>query len=391
MTSGPPPAGNGSGPTPDTAAHWYFGIVDESENTSTNAIFDNVTTPEGFSQGDTVYIAASAWDTGNVYDQEGIVAGSFDVTNTTNYCGDTNDWCAYFSTCFASGSNGYCSSSGAGWITYEWAIASNALYEESMSLQPSGTQTEFTADLYYMGPTDEHALVHSFSEVRSGDDQFLVGWHYAVGKQPEQLDFTDYEEVYGTNPVEDWPAFNLATETAISSGESFNWGWFHTSGAPSGPAYVCNADDSNAAVQCVYSFDDGQELMSFDNLPFQTWVAYYFGYGGPYEAIVTGAEGSSFSVTVGIDPFADPEDGFLVLYNEEYCGSSTGVLPCGDFSFSPGFNDVQPASDYDTPIADMTVAGTIPSEGIYVMSLYTEDQSADFITFLSQWLIYFEY
>lgn len=372
--------------------HWFFGVADESTNETTSAIFFNITTPEGFSQSDTVYAAASTWDTANVYDQEGIIVGSWDVTNTSAPCSGSNTWCAYFSTCWGSTTNTNCTASSGAWYTYEYLLDPNTKYEEEMQLVELGHGiTLFNGYLYYMGPSNAHTLLDSFTEYRYGEIQFFLGWHYCLTTYPscvpeyEPVGFTVYEEIYGTNSVEPFPAFNFHTNISVPAGTQFNWGWFHAAAAgssyPPGPDYSCNQNQRvNQAVQCTYSFSGGRESINIDNLPYQVWLGNPFGANMYYVEVVC-AE-CSFSFGVSMDPLADLTGGIPVSYYYNYC-----TLPCSDVTFSPSFSTVQ--SPGSGPNGYFDVSASWPGVNSYVMSLYAEDENATNgpIYFISQYVL----
>ncbi len=356
-------------------------------------MFYNFTTPDSFSQDDTIFVGLSSWNTYSygdadaMYDQEGFVAGSWYVTQTSNPCASSNAWCAYFSLCLAGAVDSYCSSGTQYFTTWEWELQPSTPYEEELSISSTPSQTGFGYVDLYSGYLWNGAgqLLDSWTEIYSGAyEDFLTVEYQECFSSECYLGFTDYEEIYGDlNPVENWPAFNIHTSIGFVSfqhdstadipfGGGFGWegtGW--------------PTDDPGSFSDKWYS---GLVHVNISNMPFAVWVGNAFG-SGLYSVYITSTEGSHFSARASINPLEDPSNsGTSVEYQANYCS-----LPCGDYSYYPSSSSIQPDSDLYSPNANMWINGTVPAAGTYTISMYAWDGNPVDSTYLSYWTITFEY
>lgn len=373
-----------------SSIHWWFtNLVASDFSEDAQAMFYNITTPDSYGQSNTIFIGASTWDTylygidTGDYDQMGIVAGSWYVTQTSNPCATSGGWCAYFSVCLGGAFDSYCSSGTTYFETWEWALQPSTSYEEEFSITDKTDNGGWSVDYSGYLFSSSHQLMDSWSFLtQSAAEDFLhISTNMCYGSSC-YLDFTDYEEVYNTgNTVDPWPAFNLHTAIGIYSVQHGStphvpWGDYEWTGS----GYPTNQHGS--FTDNYYS--GRQNYVNISNMPFAAWVGSPFG-SGLYSVTVGLSKGSSFSVDAGIDPLADPAGGYLVYYYPEYCS-----LPCSDYNYHPADSSVQPDSDIDSPNAVMQISGTVPGPGTYLMSLYAYCPVCD-STYLSYWTLTFTY
>jgi hypothetical protein len=364
--------------------HWYFGTQADENYPSTNAIFYNFTTPDGFQQSDQVFTGVSSWDSQENYDQMGIVTGSWFVNQNGGSapCSTSNHWCAYFSTCFAPSNGNYCLSGNAGFQAWEYDLTSSTNYEEEMAIkcQPitHGCAYQLNGYLYYMGTNNAHQLLDSLAYTLSyGVTHFTVQGVYCIASDCFP-DFTDYEEVDATNPVEPWPAFNFHTDIAVAGGTQVGWTPVGSLGAneigfPSQFANLCTTSTYphyNLLGVCYYTYSGSQNFVNIDNEPFEAWVGNYLGYG-VYILTLHCRPTCGFAAMAWIGPIADPTGGYYVSYQYNYC-----TLPCGYVFFSPSSSPVLPPSDSQGYNAQMGVSGSGENPGTYFMNLYSYDANS---------------
>ena len=347
---------------------WKFGTIDSvSGLADASYLIFNVTTPQSTSMGDTLFIGESVFDTNSWYDQMGIVGGGsqggwFQVDQTPNPCEPGSNWCAYFS--FGVTGSGNCTT----WHYYEFAygpLKISESYEFTMVI------AEGTIYFEVLGPNGAQTVVGE-SSFYTGGSYFVVG-HQTYECSNHNLvwdDFTDYEEDYGNNPVEAWPAYNAHTKVVayLTSGgyDQVPW-WPYSISTPSG-----------FPGQTVTSWSSPYNDVNIDNVNFASWVGTWFGNGDQISTV----SNSQNSVTVAlIDPLADPSGGFTVWYEYNFCS-----VPCGDVSFSPGSSTVQSDSYFYSPNAEMVV--TLPAgftTGTYLMALYAVEGSGN--TYVTYWYL----
>jgi hypothetical protein len=352
-------------------------------------MFYNITTPDTFGQGDQMFAGVSAFDnyqygsvTGN-YDQEGIVTGSFDVTQTSAPCGSSNQWCAYFSICLGGSFDSYCTTGSNYFTTWEWALSPNTKYGEELTIvnHPntvgSGYQIEYWGYLY--SANGQVLQSFDFDQPSAYQTSYLIQDSVTYGTSTV-IDFTDYEEIYTIgNSVDAWPAFNFYTAISLLNSTNSVITLLWTT-----PEYIGSGyPTSDGGANFYYTYSGGQNFVNINNMPFSVWVGNPFG-GGLYSVTVTSSAGSSFWVSAEIEPIADPTSGSSVYYQANYCS-----LPCGDYSYSPTSSAIQPMSYADTPNAKMIISGTVPSAGTYTMSMYAWWSHDGGTTYLSYWTLTF--
>ncbi len=390
VTLGAVPIG-GVAPATSSTHWWFTNFVSSSFSEDAQAMFYNITTPDSFSQDDTIFIGLSAWDTFyyltdlGIYDQMGIVAGSWYVSQTSNPCSSTSDWCAYFSTCIGSSTNGYCTTSAGVWETWEWALQPSTSYEEEFSISDIWDSSIGMWWATYQGFlfSGSGQLLDSWSQVHlSNNEVFLMIKTQQTYGSSTSLDFTDYEEVYNIgNSVDPWPAFNLHTLVGVFSVQHGStphvpWGGYEWAGS----GYP--TDQPGTFVQSFYGSSNHQNYVNISNMPFAVWVGNPFG-SGLYSVTITLPYASPFQASANIDPLADPGGGSDVYYQANYCS-----LNCQDYVYIPSYSIIQPYSDLHSPNAVMWIDGYVPSAGTYTMSMYAYSPTYG-STYLSYWTITF--
>ena len=356
-------APDGITPEEQGASWWYGTVASSSFSENAYSIYYNITVPQAGTGGDSEFTLASAFDSNLGYDQMGLGSGQYDVNDppyvyaeTGAPCNGVNAWCAVFSIqtqsyeseCFY-----------APYYQWEYGPLLNGIsyeFEMTFSGQQSGT---LAAYVYYMGPTNSHTLVNSFTFL-TGGAYFSVaqlGGCYNAG-----YDFTDYEEIHSLNSVEAWPAYNYHSEVAVlpvSGTKQIPWTALAACGTSCPP--------SNFPGQYTTSYTSGQNVVTIQNQPFLAAISTNFGHG---ESTITLHQSNlPTSFYVPIDPMADPTGGYDVFYEYNYCSLPSGQ--CGDVGFNPGDAIVQPWSSNWHTAGNMTV--TLPKPftvGSYVMNLY---------------------
>ncbi|MCI4338750.1 MAG: hypothetical protein L3J68_00245 [Thermoplasmata archaeon] len=344
---------------------WKFGSLDSHGMAFyvTKLTF-NITTPQSSSEGDTVFIGASVFDNGYVYDQMGIVGagsqgGQWSVSQTSSPCYNTGNWCAYFSF----GVVGWWSCATTYYSFSYGPLAYSESYRFTMSI--SGGTVSFQVQ----GPNGAGTVIGSGTWYTGGTSFVLADytqecWNPIVAWD----DFTDYEEDYGNNPVEAWPAFNLHTsivaQTPPSAAYQISWTTYSVSPPTGFPG------------QYESFWNSPYNEVNISNENFASWVGTWFGNG---EFTVQVSNTAPRVIDAEIDPLADPSYGFPVSYQYNFCS-----VPCGDVSFSPASSTVQADSYFYLPNAKMIVS--LPSGfavGTYLMALYAVESNGE--TYLTFW------
>lgn len=341
-----------------------FGATFAGYPLGTDYINYKFTTPEGGTQDDTVFTGFSTWDNGYVYDQMGFEGcGHFGCFTTVSGAG-CSDWCAYFS--FGFTNIWSCTTTYDGYVSS--ALQRDTAYQLDMSVvSPTGQLNgNVWFYVYYEGPNNAHQLVYS-NHVYTGANSFPLRGSISFGAC-QYTDTQDYEEWYYTNTVENWPAFNVHTSAFADFNPTWSWS-----------AYQSTPITGFTGLM-IWSGTHGWSQVNIDNEPYATWVGTWFG-NGEFTVQVTNTQRNT--VTVGIDPLADPNMGYTVYYAYDYC-----TVPCGDVSFSPAGSPVQSDNYFYSPNAQMVV--TLPSgfpTGTYSMNLYTYDPNDGSWQISMWWLV----
>lgn len=344
---------------------WKFGSIKARGSGTVDAktIYFNVTTPQSATTHDTVAMEVSSYDNANNYDQAGISGGDWTITQTSAPCSGTLNWCADFS--FALAQNFY-DCSVLHYYTFEYGpLLVSTKYQLEMAFDNNGYVHGY---VFYEGPNNAHSLMNSF-KFFTGGTVFTVYPQYSCSGYTFP-DFTVYEEVYVTNPVEPWPAFNPHTDVAImptnGGSKQLVWATYSEGTLPSG-----------FPGQIVTSYSAGINNVILANEPWASWVGTWFGNGEYVTGVIVPG-----TVWVPINPLADPTGGYKVYYQYDYCS-----LPCRDVSFSPTSSTVQPDSQFYSPNANMVATvyfGQQPQA--YIMSLYAYDPVSNSY-YLTQWIL----
>jgi hypothetical protein len=351
---------------------WKYGAIQTSGKPVEDAttLYFNITTPQSTSTGDTVFFGESAYDTAGSYDQEGIVGGGSSGgwwADTQNHdpCNSNTQWCAYFSF----GATGYwnCSTTYSSFAYGPLKLSTE--YQLVMSFAGSGVIDFY---VYLEGASHSHTLQNSSTWNTGGSyfelaNGFLACWNPLMPFD----DFTVYEEDYGNNPVEPWPAFNIHTYTVIGpygGGGVYKVPWStYSISPPSG--------FPGSYQTWWYSPDNN---LNISNVPFASWVGYPFGSGA---LTFTTSNIGSQNFFASIDPLADPTYGYTVYYQYNYV-----TIPASDISFYPSSSTVQADSYFTSPNAKMNVS--LPNgfaTGTYSLTLYAVESSGN--TYVTMWWV----
>ncbi|MGC2288974.1 MAG: hypothetical protein WA688_03860 [Thermoplasmata archaeon] len=228
-------------------------------------------------------------------------------------------------------------------------------FEMTFSGQSSGTIAGY---VYYMGPSNAHTLVNSFTFDTGGTYLSVAN---AGGCSNAFIGFTDYQEIFSTNSVEEWPAFNFHSGIAVlpvSGTTQLPWtnitigcfGDCPPSGYPGG---------------LTTSYSSPQNFVAIQNQPFLVEIGTNWGHGEAKYTLAPDNLPTSFMVPIA--PMEDPKGGYDVNYDYNYCS-----IPCGDVTFSVPDSPVEVWSSSFHTNAYMII--TLPkgfAAGTYPMNLYS--------------------
>jgi hypothetical protein len=356
--------GGSGGPGPlITNVHYWYGVVYNGAPTGAHTgVFFNVTTPQSPDQTDALFDGVSVWDESTVYFQMGIVGASpnngqsWACTGGSCQCNSavgygSSQWCAYVS-----------------FISYNYFTCAQSVTAYEFNVLTPNTKYSFKAQW------NSGTISYSGSGIGTGAYTDGANGFFILGQISPCLgrntdDFTVYEEIYDTNPVQAWPAFNLHSDVEVPGFSSWSWGT------------VSQSTPSGFPGQWVAGWQSGIETVNIDNERFAIWV------GNPFfSGIYTFSKPSGWSgkVTVGLNAVLDPANGYSVTLQYNYV-----TLPARWVSFTVNPLTVPNGVYWYIPTGYMVV--TVPTgtsyHGTFTMAVYAVDSATG--SAISYW--YFDF